>query len=140
MLTPYQYTYLNLFTGNFSEAHKKFENDYWAISIKELVNKIPVETNLISNNEKVHIAFCGLPHNLVKRELNKIKKLKYEQKNLYANDVDYIMMTNRIVEDANDNTLANLSTCFERFKGKKLVTVKRNGLVLSTIKKNLMKK
>ena len=140
MLTPYQYSYLNLFTGNFSEAHKKFENDYWAISIKELVNKIPVETNLISNNEKVHIAFCGLPHNLVKRELNKIKKLKYEQKNLYANDVDYIMMTNRIVEDTNDNTLANLSTCFERFKGEKLVTVKRNGLVLSTIKKNLMKK
>ncbi len=28
LLTPCQYTYLNLFTGNFSNAHKKFENDY----------------------------------------------------------------------------------------------------------------
>ena len=76
--------------------------------LKNWLIKYLVETNLISNNEKVHIAFCGLPHNLAKRELNKIKKLKYEQKNLYANDVDYIMMTNRIVEDTNDNTLANL--------------------------------
>ena len=50
-LTPYQYTYLNAFIGDYSNAHKKFENDYWAISIKELINKIPSETNLISNNK-----------------------------------------------------------------------------------------
>jgi hypothetical protein len=29
MLTPYHYTYLNLFAGNFSKVNKKFENDYW---------------------------------------------------------------------------------------------------------------
>ena len=39
-LTPYQYTYLNIFNGKFSEASSKFENDYWGSSIKELVNKI----------------------------------------------------------------------------------------------------
>ena len=53
--TPYQYTYLNKFIGNLSNAHEKFENDYWGISIKELINKIPRETNLISNNEKIKI-------------------------------------------------------------------------------------
>ena len=39
-LTPYQYTYLNKFIGNFSNAHKKFENDYWALSGDELIIKI----------------------------------------------------------------------------------------------------
>ena len=42
--TPYQYTYLNKFIGNLSNAHKKFENDYWAVSIKELVNQIANST------------------------------------------------------------------------------------------------
>ena len=40
MLTPYHYTYLNLFAGDFSKVNKKFENDYWGTSLKELVNKI----------------------------------------------------------------------------------------------------
>ena len=50
-LTPYQYTYLNVLNGNFSKAYKKFENDYWTISIKELVNKIPNNKNLLNNKE-----------------------------------------------------------------------------------------
>ena len=39
-LTPYHYTYLNIFNGNFSDASKRFENDYWGASLKELVSKI----------------------------------------------------------------------------------------------------
>ena len=136
-LTPYQYTYLNAFIGNYSNAHKKFENDYWTISIEELINKIPSETNLISNNIKVKIAFCGVPHNLGKRELNKLKNLRYEQKDLYAKDVDYIVMTNRIGEIRDDNTLANVETCFEKFGGEDLISVERNGLMLSTMRKKL---
>ena len=136
-LTPYQYTYLNIFVGNFSNAHKKFENDYWAISIKELIKKIPRETNLISNNAKVKIAFCGVPDDIAKIGLNKLKNLKYEQKYLYAEDVDYIMMTNRIEEDRDDNTLANAKTCFEKFEGENLISVERNGLVLSTLRKKI---
>ena len=134
-LTPYQYTYLNIFVGDFSNAYKKFENDYWAVSIKELAKKIPEETNLISNNTKIKIAFCGVPHNIAKKELNKLKNLKYEHKYLYAEDVDYIMMTNRIVEDKKENTLYNVKTCFEKFDGEDLVSIKRNGLILSTIRK-----
>ena len=34
-LTPYHYTYLNIFNGKFSNASKRFENDYWGVSIKE---------------------------------------------------------------------------------------------------------
>ena len=133
--TPYQYTYLNKFVGNLSNAHKKFENDYWATSTKELINKIPNETNFILNKTKIKIAFCGVPHNLGKRELNKLNNLSYEQKNLYAKDVDYIIMTNRAEYGRDNNTLANIKTCFEKFRGEDLVSVKRNGLMLSTIRK-----
>ncbi len=134
-LTPYQYTYLNIFIGNFSNAYKKFENDYWAISIKELVKKIPKETSLVSNNKKIKIAFCGVPHNTAKKELSKLKDLKYEQKYLYSKDIDFIMMTNRIVANKEENTLDKVKTCFEKFEGENLIAVERNGLILSTIRK-----
>ena len=137
LLTPYQYTYLNLFIGNFSNAHKKFENDYWAISIRELIKKIPRETNLISDNTKIKITFCGVPDSLVKKELKKFKNLKFEQQNIYAKDFDYVIMTNRALEDREDNILANVTTCFEKFKGEDLITVERNGLMLSTLRKKL---
>ena len=137
LLTPYQYTYLNLFIGNFSNAHKKFENDYWAISIRELIKKIPRETNLISDNTKIKITFCGAPDSLVKKELKKLKDLKFEQQNMYAKDFDYVIMTNRVLEDREDNILANVTTCFEKFKGEDLITVERNGLMLSTLRKKL---
>ena len=137
LLTPYQYTYLNLFIGNFSNAHKKFENDYWAISIRELIKKIPRETNLISDNTKIKITFCGAKDNLVKKELKKFKNLKYEQQNIYAKDFDYVIMTNRVLEDREDNILDNVTTCFEKFKGEDLITVERNGLMLSTLRKKL---
>ena len=44
-------------------------------------------------------------------------------------------MTNRAEEDRDNNTLANTKTCFEKFRGEDLVSVKRNGLMLSTIRK-----
>ena len=129
-LTPYQYTYLNIFSGNFSNAHKKFENDYWAVSIKELVKKIPSETKLIGT-QKINIAYCGVPHSLVKKELNKIQNLKYEVLELTSKKLDYVLMTNRL-----ENSTGNkVGTCFNNFPGKDLVTVKRNGLILSTVRK-----
>ena len=40
-MTPFHYTYLNIFAGKYEENEKKFENDYWGISTKKLVSKIP---------------------------------------------------------------------------------------------------
>ena len=117
ILTPYQYTYLNKFIGNFSYAHQKFENDYWAISIKELIKKIPTETNLISSDEKVKIAFCGVPHDITDKELNKLKNFKFEKKDLYSENFDYVIMTNRALADRDENTLKNVKSCFEKIKG-----------------------
>jgi len=136
ILTPYQYTYLNIFIGNYSNAHNKFENDYWTISVKELIKKIPKETNLIANNKKIKVTFCGAPHSLIKKDLNKVIKLNYEVGDLYSNEYEYVIMTNRAIGEKNDNSLTNVKTCFEKFKGKDIITVKRNGLILSTLRKN----
>ena len=41
-------------------------------------------------------------------------------------------MTNRVV---NDNNPENVKTCFDKFKGIDVISVKRNGLILSVIRK-----
>ena len=131
ILTPYQYTYLNLFAGNFSNAYMKFENDYWAVSIKELIHKISKEKNLIDKNKKLKLTYCGIPNSLAKKELKKIKAIDFEIYNLNDGMADYILMTNRVY----DNKSGKLSTCFDYFAGKDIVSIKRNGLILSTLRK-----
>ena len=141
-LTPYQYTYLNVLNGNFSKAYKKFENDYWTISIKELVNKIPNNKNLL-NNKELRLTFCGAADDNVKFYLKKIKNFQFKQVNWLTEDYDYIIMTNKTIipnvsdEDMSKYNLTNIKTCFEKFKGKDVISVERNGLMLSTLRKRL---
>ena len=136
-LTPYHYTYLNKFNGDFANAHKKFENDYWAVSTKELILKISDATNLFPKNKKIKITFCGAPKSIVKSDLNNIKNLRYEENNLYNNDFEYVIMTNRVVGEKEDSILKNVKTCFEKFEGEDLISVVRNGLMLSTLRKRV---
>ena len=141
-LTPYQYIYLNILSGDFSKAHKKFENDFWAVSSKELVNQIPNNKDLL-NNKELKLAFCGAADNNVKPYLNKIKNFQFKQVNWRTEDYDYIIMTNRVIipditeRNMGKYNLTNLTTCFEKFKGIDVITVKRNGLVLSTLRKKI---
>ena len=134
-LTPYQYTYLNKLIGNNEHASKKFENDYWGISIKELVKKFPHNLIKSSKSEKIKISFCGIDHKIVKKELNKLKNFKYEVYDFFSEDYDYVLMTNRSQGANNLNILDNVKTCFDLVKGTDLVSVKRNGIILSTIRK-----
>ena len=78
-----------------------------------------------------------MPHSIVKRDLNKLKNFRYQQKDLYADNFDYVIMTNRIVENKEQNTLDNVKTCFQKFEGQDIISVKRNGLMLSTLRKKL---
>ena len=41
-ITPYHYTYLNIFNGKIENRYQKFENDYWGSTIKELVKNTNV--------------------------------------------------------------------------------------------------
>ena len=135
-LTPYQYTYLNNFNGNFSSAHYKFENDYFATSIKELVKKISNENNLFPKDREIKIAFCGVNHKNVMNELDKIN-LKYKVENLLDGKYEYLIMTNRVhVEQASMKKI-DVKSCYERFTGKNIINVERNGLILSTLRKKI---
>ena len=66
MITPYQYTYLNILNGKKENHYKRFENDYWGGSIKELVKKID-----LNKNEKITLAFCGMSKGTPKYYLKK---------------------------------------------------------------------
>ena len=141
-LTPYQYTYLNVLNGDFSKAHKKFENDYWAVSIKELVNQISNNKDLL-NNKELKLTFCGTVDDNVKLYLKKIKNFQFKQVNWLTEEYDYIIMTNRVSgtniskEKISMDNLSNIKTCFDRFKGIDVISVSRNGLVLSTLRKKI---
>ena len=108
-----------------------------ATSIKELIRKIPDNTNLITSNKKIKISFCGAPHNLSRRELDKLKNFDYEVMDLYEGNYDYVIMTNRALADRDENTLKNVKSCFDKIKGEDIIKVERNGLMLSTLRKKL---
>ena len=123
-LTPYQYTYLNIFSGKFSESTNKFESDYFATSIVELIKKTKFK------EKQVKLALCGVGKGHLKFIIN-----HYKFNNIIIVPVeknyDYIMMTNRLYLDPN---ATNLKQCHDKFDGKIISSVKRNGLILSVIK------
>ena len=109
-----------------------FENDYWGVSVKELIKK----SDFI-NKRTSKLALCGVEKENVKFYINKNKFSKVILVSTNEN-YDYVLMTNRVVWD--HDTLKNLDkakTCFQKFQGDDLSSVKRNGLVLSTIRKKL---
>tara|TARA_Y100000816_G_scaffold67400_1_gene44927 strand:+ start:11018 stop:12598 length:1581 start_codon:yes stop_codon:yes gene_type:complete len=129
LITPYQYTYLNTFSGKIENRYKKFENDYWGSSLKELINKINLDKNSVIN-----IATCGVSVNVVKEYLKKkgFKKIRYGN----PNNSNYIIMTNRVTpQNANVYKSENLVNCFDKFQGKDIFKVSRNGMTLSVIRK-----
>ena len=134
ILTPYQYVYSNIFTGNFSENHKKFENDYWGVSTRKLIAMIE-QSDDIPKNKKIIISTCGVEKNAQVNYLKKIKNLNFKMVNNYEN-FDYIIMNNRLIYDEkNLKNYKNAETCFQRFIGNDLVVIKRNGLIISKITK-----
>ena len=129
-LTPYQYTYLNLFTGKAKNHYTKFENDYWNVSLKELIKK----SNFL-NDDMSRLTLCGVEKahaELYLKKFNYLKVLLVREDENY----DYILMNNRVTY-GNINDLESAQTCFEKYKGPNLSSVSRNGLIISQIKKNI---
>ena len=91
----------------------------------------------------MRLAFCGAGDDNVKFYLKKIKNFQFKQVNWLTEDYDYIIMTNRTVihnvsdENMDKYNLTNIKTCFEKFKGKDIISVERNGLILSTLRKKI---
>lgn len=133
-LTPYHYTYLNIFSGKFVNAEKKFENDYWGISLKELINQIPNNEEFL-HKKKVTLASCGVSEGTLKYYLKKIKNIRFNF--VHPDDkYDYIVLTNRVVW--NEEGVKNpkkAKTCYEKYIGKNILHVSRKNLALSAIRK-----
>ena len=135
ILSPYQYVYLNLLAGKYSENSKKFENDYWGVSTKELISKISRYDKALSNSE-IKIALCGITEAHVNKYLKKYKNFKFKLVN-NDEDFDFIIMNNRISWDLKsaEIDIQKNQTCFQKFPGEDLINVKRRGLILSRMTK-----
>ena len=134
LLTPYQYTYLNILNGKIENRYKKFENDYWGASIKELIQKINLDKKI-----KITFATCGINQGVAKYYLEKNGYYNFKFGN--AINSNYMIMTNRVTLndtnlDHNDKWKSeNLINCFDKYKGQNVSEVARNGLLLSVVKK-----
>ncbi len=129
LITPYQYTYLNILNGKIENRYKKFENDYWGSSIKELVNKID-----LNKKSPISFATCGINQGVAKYYLKKRGYSNFRFGN--SKDSSYIIMTNKAtLDDENIYKSKNLTNCFDKFKGEDVFRVTRNGMLLSVIRK-----
>lgn len=127
-LTPYQYTYLNIFAGNKESLNSKFENDYWGGSIKELIL-----TSDLNNEKKILISTCGINSSIAKKYIKqkKISKAQF----VTLDKAEFIIMTNRTIHIKPKNKKKdNITTCFKKYPGNDINTVSRNKVILSTIR------
>jgi len=138
LTTPYQYTYLNIFNGKAENRYKKFENDYWGVSIYELLKH-----SNFDKEKTIKLATCGI---------NSAQAKKYLRKKGYTNlmfsdlsQADYIIMTNRTLlvsgelTEKSTNKNVEIMNCFDRFTGENVFELKRNGLLLSVIREKTNK-
>ena len=109
--------------------YKKFENDYWGSSIKELIKKVNLD-----KKSTISFATCGITQNVPKYYLKKSGYSNFRFGN--SKNSSYIIMTNRVtLNEENIWKSENLINCFDKFKGEDAFSVTRNGMLLSVIRK-----
>ena len=124
-ITPYHYTFLNLFSGEKKSRYQKFENDYWSTSLKELI----LSSDL--GNDKIDYFSCGVSPDITKIYMKqRYKRSEYTNKN----SASYVIMTNRTLFSEKDNKPSN---CYDEYNSEIVHLVSRNGIILSAIKKNI---
>ena len=80
------------------------------------------------------IAFCGINYEIASYYLKKNTRIMFTEVSKDDN-YDFIIMNNRHNGNLNDER-DNVKTCYDSYKGETILSVKRNGLILSAIKKN----
>ena len=84
-------------------------------------------------NKNLKFAHCGINRKTLESYLFKYGFNNFSLVN--AENADYIIMTNRVVRKNKKDRKFELINCFDKFKGEDLFTVKRNGHLLSVIRK-----
>ena len=129
-ITPYHYTYLNLFNGSNLKKISRFEGDYWNVSIKELVKKVDFD-----KYDEFKLATCGINRDILKKHLMIYQKEYLKKINFVdIKNANYLLMVNRVASDiGNSSDAYNIDTCFNKFKGNQIVKVERLGYTISSI-------
>ena len=123
-ITPYHYTFLNYFSGNKDLRYKKFENDYWSTSLKELIMSSKL------GDGRITYYSCGVNPEIAKMYMKKkYKRSEFTNKT----NATYVIMTNRTLLSEKDNKITN---CYDEYGAENVHQIKRNGIILSAIKKN----
>ena len=129
MITPYHYTYLNFMNGKKENRYKKFENDYWGVTLKELIENFDID-----KQEKILISTCGTNDVLIKKYFE--KEGYYNLRFVPIENANYIVMTNRTTfKSKNTKNVEDIINCFDKHPGKNISLVKRNRQILSVIRK-----
>jgi len=123
-ISPYNYVYVNYFSSPvFSNSQNKYEHDYWLTSVGELTKKI--RSKYGNKTSEMKIALCGgraLTHGYYFATILK-------NFNIYNfEEADFVIVSNR-------NLQYDKKTCIQKFSGDDLVSVKKNGLLLSSFRK-----
>ena len=126
LISPYHYSYLNLFNDIFLKKNF-FENDYWGTSSKELIKRF---SEKVDNNKSLNIATCGINHINVKYYLKKNGIKNYNFVGL-DDKFDYAILINRAIFN---NKATQKQTCYSKFLDKKVfISVKKSFIDLSKI-------
>ena len=121
LISPYHYSYLNLFNDIFLEKNF-FENDYWGTSSKELIKRF---SKKVDKNKSLKIATCGINHINVKYYLKKNGIKNYNFVGL-DDKFDYAILINRAI--ANDKAIQK-QTCYSKFLDKKVFIIVRKSFI-----------
>ena len=85
-----------------------------------------------AEDKNYKIAFCGINYDIATHYLRDIDSFSFT-KTHKDETYDYIIMTNRHNgKDQDEKT--QVKTCFDSYIGKDILSVTRNGLILSTIR------
>ena len=158
-LTPYQYDYINYSSIKYSNAAYKWEHDYWGTSFKELVKKIKKQYSKEQIRD-LKITNCSGDDTLLyylSRQLGK----KFIYRSNREKEANHVVIINRTTLDIFNpvvwpkiNKMVNKkghmlvrdvekvvrtpgvkTTCPKQYPGTDVVTVERNGVVLSALRK-----
>ena len=135
-INPYQYSYVNSFLTNDKTIENKFENDYWGISLKEMVSKINKYKEIDFSQKKL-VGLCGYYHENFLIELNKYPKLNIELAGIYDQQktLDYVITNNRgmYIKRDGDNPKYYMN-CNEYYDGQTLIEINTDKVSLSRLK------
>tara|TARA_B100001121_G_scaffold170030_1_gene148450 strand:+ start:2307 stop:3902 length:1596 start_codon:yes stop_codon:yes gene_type:complete len=131
---PYQYSYVSHLFLDKDKIANKFENDYWGISIQELIKKA-VNENYLKKNKPILIGVCGFNVDIAKFELNKYKNLNYKITSYEDSDVDFIIANNRAHFRSTKNDQSKWYSCYKKLSGFDYMSLSKGKIDLSRIYK-----